>query len=466
MQSRRDQVQAHSFMVGRLSAALVAGDPDGLESPHRRLAVGSLVGVLLAVLLVAGFAVFGLIRPGGATSWREPGVVIVEKETGTRFFLVRGRLRPALNYASILLLSAETPKVVRVSAASLRGVPHGQPIGIPGAPDAIPPAGDGVNLVWNSCAQVARDQSGSALTATTLAIGRPSALNSAPAPADRAVVVRVAGGDTFLLWQGRRHRVAESWIPRVLRQDTPIVVDTRWLDNFPVGPDVAAVAVPRRGERGPRVDGRETRIGELFADPAEAGTGRMFVLQADGLSPLSPFAETLLAGDPATAALYQGRPVAPSTLSPAALSQLGQSRIAAVVDGLPEAVPLPAQTAPGRTWCVQHGARDRDARLVAAEGLGDGDMVTDTASLTRTSSTAMAVRVEPGRGGLFRVGRPDQAPGADLFLVTDAGLKFPVADGDAAARLGHPATTAVAVPRTFLELLPTGRTLSRSAAGR
>lgn len=33
MQSKRDQVQAHTFMMGRLSSGLLTADPDAPESP-------------------------------------------------------------------------------------------------------------------------------------------------------------------------------------------------------------------------------------------------------------------------------------------------------------------------------------------------------------------------------------------------------------------------------------------------
>src|SRR5829696_2366593 len=121
MQNRRDQVQAHAFVVGRLVSALLRAEPDLLFSPTRRFVVGSVVGCLLSGLALAGCAIFGFFSPGGAKSWQQKGVLVVEKETGSRFVLVRGELRPVLNYTSARLILGGSPSVVMVSRNSLRG---------------------------------------------------------------------------------------------------------------------------------------------------------------------------------------------------------------------------------------------------------------------------------------------------------------------------------------------------------
>src|SRR5262249_60063524 len=108
---------------------------DASEPPTRRPTVAILVGAVLAALLTAGFAVYGILVPGGSTEWRKAGALIVEKESGSRFILADGRLRPVLNLASARLLLGERMAVTSVSRKSLTGVAHGQPIGIVGAPD-------------------------------------------------------------------------------------------------------------------------------------------------------------------------------------------------------------------------------------------------------------------------------------------------------------------------------------------
>src|SRR5262245_23900236 len=109
MQTQRDHVHAHHFLMGRLSSALVLGDPASAEVPARRALSGLLIGVVVALLISAGVAVFGLLAPAASTAWREPGTLLVEKETGTRLVYADGALHPVLNHASALLMLGAHP---------------------------------------------------------------------------------------------------------------------------------------------------------------------------------------------------------------------------------------------------------------------------------------------------------------------------------------------------------------------
>jgi len=94
MQSKRDQVQAHSFAIGRLTSGMLLADPDAPESPQGRTNRGVVIGVVIAVLVSAGSFVLGLLKPGTKDSWREAGTLVVNKDTGSRYLYLDGRLRP------------------------------------------------------------------------------------------------------------------------------------------------------------------------------------------------------------------------------------------------------------------------------------------------------------------------------------------------------------------------------------
>src|SRR5260370_4359724 len=148
MHSRRDQIQAHTFLVGRLVSALLQGEPDLAVPPTRRTPFGLVIGLLRAAVAVGGVAVLAILAPAGATGWRKPGTLIVEKQTGTRLVLLAGRLRPVLNFASARLLLGSTLTVDSVPSASLAGVPRGTAIGIVGAPDTLPDPGHPGGGLW------------------------------------------------------------------------------------------------------------------------------------------------------------------------------------------------------------------------------------------------------------------------------------------------------------------------------
>ncbi|WP_431727159.1 type VII secretion protein EccB [Verrucosispora sp. TAA-831] len=463
MQSRRDQVQAQSYVLGRLTGALVAGEPETPENPHRRILVGSLAGLLVAALVVAGFAVYGFLRPGGADSWRAPRQLVVEKETGSRYVLVDGTLRPVLNYTSARLIFGAVPKVVSVSGRSLADVPRGRPLGIVGAPDALPAPGALAGTAWHVCAQATRDGAGTPATTTTLAVDRSA--TDTPLPAEQAVVARVAAGPTFLVWQGRRFALTRDWLSRAFGYDgVPVLVEPGWLEQLPVGPDLAPVPVPDRGRPGPEVDGRPTRIGQLFVVRVAGLPERHYLLHRDGLSQLGPLAHGLVESDPDTARAYRPAPVAPTAMSPAALARLPVSAQPTVPADLPPTPPTRAEPGPGRVWCVRHtdgggiGVTSRPPLTAPAARTVDGTGV------TRTARTAGAVSVAPGVGGLVRLGRPGQLPGTGYFLVTDAGIKYPLADPSVAEVLGYPLDGAATVTRGLLDLLPTGPLLDPELA--
>ena len=106
MQTKRDQLQAYRFLMRRAAYALLRGDPDTPETPLRTMGL-AVVGALVAFgLVAAGAGIYGVIKPGGNRHWREPGKIIVEKETGARYVLFDGVLHPVLNYASARLVAS------------------------------------------------------------------------------------------------------------------------------------------------------------------------------------------------------------------------------------------------------------------------------------------------------------------------------------------------------------------------
>ena len=283
MQTKRDQLQAHNFVVGRLKSALLRGDADALETPTRRLSGAMFAGILVAALLVAGCGIFGLVLPGGDRTWREPGTIVVEKETGTRYLYLDGALRPVLNLSSARLLAGAAGKVRLVSIKSLRGVPHGLPVGIPGAPDALPEAAGFTAEPWLVCATTARGPSGESRPTVTLHIG--GQVDVVPLDPSTAVQVVTPDGTSYLVWGHRRLKTVDR-TPSVafgFEGVRPFPVAAEWVNALPQGPDVTAMSVPGRGAAGPVVDGRPTRVGQILAvDKLGSHVGQNVIINSDG----------------------------------------------------------------------------------------------------------------------------------------------------------------------------------------
>ncbi|GAA3558655.1 hypothetical protein GCM10022222_47750 [Amycolatopsis ultiminotia] len=74
VQTQKDHVEAYSFLIGRMTSALVLGDASHLDVPAKRAWNGLLIGLVLSVLIAIGFFVYGLLahRMGSAPAGPAP----------------------------------------------------------------------------------------------------------------------------------------------------------------------------------------------------------------------------------------------------------------------------------------------------------------------------------------------------------------------------------------------------------
>ncbi|MFF3515812.1 type VII secretion protein EccB [Streptomyces sp. NPDC002573] len=462
MQSKQDQLQAHLFVVGRVVSALTRGEPDAAETPMRRFTTATLGSVVVAALLLVGFGVYGLVRPGSGTAWREPGTVIVEEETGTRYVLMDKVLHPVLNYASARLLLGSAAKVVQVPQRSLGGVPRGAPVGIPGAPDGLPDPTRLGGRQWTLCSAPAPDAAGSPAMRTTVSLDRARPLTSPSA--DQAVLVQTPGGAQYLVWHDTRLGIPDRAALVALGYGSadPWQVSDQWLSALPSGPALRAPAVPHRGKSGPRIRGQATRIGQVLSVGKGTGgpTSSYFLVLADGLAPLTGTQAALLLGDPASRQAYtngQVTAVAVGASDAAAMPVSGQKVSEGALPLMPPALVGPL---PDHPWtpCL---------RLVLGQ---DGVLATVRMGFTEDRSAAdtgvVRVLVAPGGGMLAQSPATHGAPSSAVYLVTDLGVKYPLVSSGSAAALGYSDSPVVLVPAALLALLPTGPVLDPKAAER
>ncbi|MFI2378021.1 type VII secretion protein EccB [Streptomyces sp. NPDC018964] len=479
MHSRRDQVQAHQFVVSRLTSGLLRADPDELETPVARTHRGMLIGVVVTLLFGIGFLVYGLVSPGGATAWKKPGTVVMEKETGTRYFY-DGTLRAVRNYSSARLLAGSGEKIQKVSAASLRGTAHGSAVGIEGAPDALPAPGDLSDGPWEVCAATGVTVSGEREAVTTLVIDPPE--ERLPLAPDRGVLVR-HDSTAWLVLGGNRFRVVggQAALDALGYANTePMNVSAAFLDALPAGPDLVAPEIGGLGEPGPELDGRPSRVGMVF-EVRTPGAGRQYyVLGRRGLVPVTAMQAALALGDRGTREKAYGEdsavvlplPVgaaeaerAPSDAASAALREAGKA--------LPASPPGVETVGTGQGLCVRltpDGERGTRVALTLGPASPDaGPAATPSGTPSGTlepCSPVDAVQVAASHGSLVRVlGASGRNLGSTVYLVTDTGIKYRLGDADSALALGYEVGAhAQAVPAALLRMLPTGPDLSRAAA--
>jgi len=461
MQTQKDLYQAHRFMTQRLGLALLQGEPDLPESPMRRQNVATFAGILIAVLIVAGFGIWGLLKPGNATKLTEAGQLLIEEETGASYVYNQqsGRLQPVANYVSArLLLDSENIKVRTVSAESLAGFARGPKLGIQGAPDSLPKPERLVKAPWSACVAEGPDGTGGRRPYVTLVGG----MDVGGTPVGGEALVVSDGQHTWVLWANQRLRVTN--VDRLTDQ-TPRRVPASWINAIPAGVDFVAPQVPQRGKKVAGPGGKTSRVGQVYKVASVAGTSeRWYVLFADGLAPISQTQALLLLQDPESRRAYGDRPARETLIDAATANAVKASAQRPMSNGLPATMPrfrtpgvsaplcaVYANTVKGSTQAVlTTGSKIR----IPAPGGSAGPEKVDQV-LLRPGSAVLAGTL-PGDGPLSAV--------QQFSLITDQGRRYRLTSADVIGKLGYKATDVAPVPAHLLRLIPDGPALDPAAA--
>ncbi|MFD3993247.1 type VII secretion protein EccB [Streptomyces sp. NPDC058583] len=473
MQSRRDQVQAHLFLMGRLTSGMLRENPDTLETPGGRTNRGMAFGLIIGVVAILVSALWGLFSPGGSTSWRAEGTLVLEKDTGNRYVFAQGRLRPVLNYASARLLLNGDMKSATVGSSATKDAPHGPPVGIPGAPDYLPGRTSLLSSPWQVCAATTRQTSGEVVVRTRLALG--AADGGRPLGSGEALLVQGPDGRRSLLLGGERHLLDEiTGAATSLGYGSAPAhpVSAAFLVALPAAPDLAAPAVPGRGEAGPALDGRPTRVGQIFSVEVPGAEGQFHLLRREGLTPLTETETALVLGDPQTRKVaYEGQtPAARPLGAEAARGHLASAASRPAGGGLPASPPRLVQIPGGTEPCAVVRPSDGAAMGVSI-AFAPAAVAEDHVAQPPADGVAPAclpvdrVEVPPGKGALIQaLSSAGTRMGDTVFLVTDSGVRHPVAAGGALEALGYTAADVRGLPSALLMTLPTGAPLDPAAA--
>lgn len=478
MHSKRDQVQAHLFVMGRLASAMLRAEPDDAESPLGRTNRGAAIGVVIAVMVCAGAFVFGLIKPGGNDSWRTSQDLIVDKQTGARYLYLDGRLRPVRNYASAQLITGGALGVKTVGTSSLAGTPHGTPIGIPDGPEALPGVGDLDREPWFVCSGVLPRTTDVVTATTALVLGMDAPHEVAGGRRlgeSDGMLVAVPGGTPYLLWRGSRLRLderANAAGALGYGNVTPRPVAPAFLDAFPQGPDLAPAKVPGRGGKGPELAGRSTRIGQVFRVEVPGAAPRYHVLLKEGLVPLTATGAALLLGDPETREkAYGGEAATVATLESDALTEhLAPRAAGAAVNPprLPEKPPTAVDVAVGSVACADVDTVGNQVRVgmsvLPASELPEA-VQSPAPDVVPGCLKVDAIAVRAGKGVLVRAASAGGDPlGDTTFLVTDEGVKYRLLSQEGVKALGYEGAEVRRMPSPMLAMLPSGPDLTPEAA--
>ncbi|GAA2565551.1 hypothetical protein GCM10010435_42900 [Winogradskya consettensis] len=447
MQTQRDHVHAHTFMVGRLSSALVEGDPTRAEIPGRRAQTGFLIGIILVALVVGGFAVYGWIVPGGSNAYKTAGAILVEKESGNRYVYLNGVLYSTPDLTSAMLIQGAKSQVKLISKNSLKDVPRGGTLGVSGAPKEVPAAGDLFAGPWLTCLP------GSVVTdrkVDGVGVNLDPQTPADPLPEKNFAVVRASDGTPYLLANYLKYKVTDEAVLVALGAGSikPAAAPDLWLSWLGDGPELGPAKIDGAGKAGPKVGGESYDVGTLFRQRSDSGVEQLFVLRKDGLAPMSR-TEFLIAD-----AKDKGSPV---DVDPSAIVGAKRSSDQSLLDRLPDLASLRLEDAAGRALCMQQ-------RPVSATNF--------TSIVVFAPRYAAAVNDD---GGTFVISRPGSGMAVvaapvlsstavkQVSFLDENGTAYRLAGADTVAALKLSNVTPVPFPKDLLAVLPQGPALSRQA---
>ncbi|GAB3625026.1 type VII secretion system ESX-2 subunit EccB2 [Mariniluteicoccus endophyticus] len=441
MASRKDLLKAHTFITGRLTSALVDRDPDDPAPPIKRQVTGMWVSVMIGILVLAGFGVVGLIKPGNSKNWQADRTVIVDSGSGGTLAFLNGKLYPTYNITSAKLATGGG-EVKSVKPSSLRDFPRERMIGIRSAPAQLPDPKDVTNWPIRTCSVAPPVGSSSDQRFTTLEIG------TGQVPGESASFVAKADDDQeYLVASGRAYALPTHAIALHLGFGEQIVrPGSAWLRALPQGPRLDPLEIPGRGSRSKNpVQGLDPTIGTLMHVDGAIRTS--YVLLSDGLSEISPLEAAVLE----VANGKKSIPVRASDANEARNASIRSVAHPAMPFQLPTRSPI--ENTERASVCATWVDSDESPRIAF------GAPTPPVSQQHPDEAVADTVVMPSLRGALLRPrGSGRETPGT---LVVD-GKRYAIADTESRAALGYGQLESAEVEPALLKLIPEGMDPGRS----
>lgn len=477
MPSRQDQLHSYQYAQQRVVAALVTHDPDPHRSPLRRAGTTVLISIVVAALAVGGAAAYGLLKGRSTVDPRDEAVVFLEKGTGARYVYLKsdGKMHPVLNYSSgLLIANAQAPQMKNASPESLAEVPLGDPMGIPDAPDTLPPAKGGLlKSLWTVCSRAPQFGSGSSDPESVLSIGEavtggtvlPVPRADTPPDQLRGLLVTDRADRTFLVYNNKRFLIPAGRLSQTRTffrwNQAALPVAPAWINAVPIGPDLKPPRIQDFGDRSAQISDFE--VGQVLRIHSDGTTADQWgVVLSDGVADLTEVQANLMQADPDANVAQQMTPTLYGNL-PRSKTQLVAAANAA---GLPPAVPV-LLNGPDSVCLTYDGGANGEVSVRIGPELPTGAVVRGE-SPAPGSVQADRVYVPRGKGAVVVAVASPSAPASSgtVSIVTDTGRSYPLAGRDVLAKLGYGGVQPQAIPGQLVELLPVGPALDPVRARR
>lgn len=441
-------------MTGRLAASLITRDPDSPTRPLKRVSTGTFVGIMIGVLIVAGCALFGYLKPGNG-SLNPEGTLVTDVSSGLLFIYYKSDrdgdvLMPMADVASARLAMGSADTDV-VKTDRLQGIRQDAIRGIPDAPRQLPPSTQMNPYPLRTCSTAPTSRGQRYLTIET----GETAGGPVTAGDDVAVVIStvepenagkhflVINGVAHLLWRNTSGRApAAAALPVIPAGDA-------WLAALPLGLPIEPLNIPNRGGVPSSNQAQsDLRIGSVvMVEATEVNPQpRYFIQLDDGL------AETSFLNMATELAFYDTTKTDPTKITPEVAEKSMSTRNPVLAtEGIPMERPVvPEVRDADAAVCATYvdpelnGGRTTPVITVGADTLTLPKRVTDQAP---SRGFADYIKMPPLNGLLLQdAGIPEsQSAHGPAFLVSDTQI-YGIPDEASRNALGYATSGKNAVP--------------------
>ncbi|MGW4808226.1 type VII secretion protein EccB [Kitasatospora sp. NPDC004272] len=525
MASRRDELNAYTFARKRMVGAFLQPGGGGNDEDAPRPLRAVLPSFVVAAVVVAGFGMWGVLKPAAPPNWDSGKFVIQGKSSTTRYVILNDgpnkepTLHQVLNMSSARLVLPESATVQTVADDVLDKYPRrGATIGIPYAPDKLPAKGDaGTAKTWSVCDKMGKDNLQTTVSQSVfVAAGQDEkTLKTSDNKLNDGQMLLVqeplldsghTQGSIYLVdSKGVKHALGMRDMDGKERSDLmtalsspgtkPQQVTKEWLDTLAAGDPVQF----------PRIDTFKTTKTSAksnldLSNPDQKYVGRLLKFQGvyyavglDQLYQITEFQAELMRTDPLLQSAY------PKNGTPA-IEDVGAGDISKLESKTTKEMITAAGNLPVKKQQAVNVAASGARTVVCStyEGADEkGGIIrsvwASTAYPAQVTSGSVSAHVTPGHGLLYRAiegdvlstGTQAASSGSD-FLITDSGLRYSLpANGDGAAagtasaspdggksnntneaqaRLGYKDVLMPQVPAAWSKLVPAGPVLNTNSA--
>lgn len=516
----KSQVQAYRFVLRRMQSALVRRDAVMLHDPMRTHSRATAVGVLLGIIGLIGFLIFGFFSPDPQVD--DQTQIAISKETGQVYVVhtvgTTKTLIPMTNLASarLLLLQRSNPDKGQaqvaggdaaagqvnaggpqaaggepklVSEKALAKLPKGRLTGIPDGPDVLPKPADRIGSDWSVCDTLQLDESlndpsaPGKFTTTVLAgySGGGELLDG-----NRALLVRAGTDDkqAYLIYKAPvnskitststvRAKVdltnAEVRTALNLSQKKPRAISAGLLNAIPEAKPLVAPDIPGRGQPVTYITGENLKVGAVIEVRRAGAESEFYVALQEGLQKVSRAAADLI-----RAAYAQG--AEPKLVD---IARINNAQTADQLDFADYPPDVPEVLEPNQNnrviclgWQAQNVNSDNKSQhtkvtIAPSLPIPSGVVPVEINQVGATGEVVSQFAMAPGKSAVVRSATSTQDfDSGPIHLITGRGVKYGIPDVLTAGALGLGADGFAPGPESILRLLPNGPQLNRNDASR